>query len=322
MPRDHNLVAALLYDGFYAFEFQLAAEVFGLDRPELGDDWYRFATCATKTTVKSNVGTVNVDVDYDLGLLNHAGLVIVPGWPRDKDPDPRLCQALRQANGGGCRIASICSGAFLLAHIGLLDGKRATTHWLHEQEFRERFPDVLLDPGVLYIDEGDVLTSAGSAAGLDLLLHIVRQSKGVPAANSVARRLVIPPHRDGGQRQFIETPVSAARTNSLSMLLDKVRNDLSRPWPISEMASHCAMSPRSLSRRFRKATGSSPGRWLMQQRLVFAKSLLEGSDKSLAEIAQLAGFGSLENFQRRFKSQVGTTPAAFRRTFSRPSTKN
>lgn len=209
LSRDPNrLVVALAYDGLCTFEFGVAVEVFGLARPEMGEDWYRFAVAAVDDGEMRATGGVRFTADGGLELVEQAGTIIVPGWRGMDAPVPdALCAALQRAHAKGARLLSICSGVFVLAASGLLDGKRATTHWRYTEALKERYPAITVLPDVLYVDEGTVLTSAGSAAGIDLCLHLIRRDFGTKAANMVARRLVVPPHRDGGQAQFIDKAV-------------------------------------------------------------------------------------------------------------------
>ena len=235
------LVVALVYDGLCAFEFSCAAEVFGLARPELGPDWYRFETCSRGRSVSSQYG-MRMRAANGLERLLAAGTIVIPGWQGIDVPVPQaILDALRGAHARGARLLSICSGAFVLAATGLLDGRRATTHWRYAEALQRRYPTICVDPNVLYVDEGSVLTSAGSAAGLDLCLHLVRRDYGSAIANQVARRLVIPPHRDGGQAQFLERPVEdregkSGQAKSLSVLLDKIRKRPGQSWRIGELA--------------------------------------------------------------------------------------
>ena len=219
-----SLVAALVYDGLCVFEFSCAAEVFGLPRPEFGADWYRFETCAVgRRRVRSQYGLI-MESDGGVDRLAQAGTIIVPGWRGADEPVPAaVIDALRLAHARGARLLSICSGAFVLAATGLLDGKRATTHWRYADALRSRYPRIQVDADVLYVDEGQLLTSAGSAAGLDLCLHLLRRDYGPARANQVARRLVIPPHREGGQAQFVESPVDQEEGGSLAPVLDALR---------------------------------------------------------------------------------------------------
>jgi AraC family transcriptional regulator, transcriptional activator FtrA len=316
------LVVALVYDGLCAFEFSCAAEVFGLSRPELGPDWYRFETCAAKSrSVRGQYG-MRIQAAGGLDRLLAAGTIVIPGWEGvDVPVPPGVLDTLRQAHARGARLLSICSGAFVLAATGLLDGKRATTHWRYAEELRRRHPKVRVDPHVLYVDEGAVLTSAGSAAGLDLCLHLVRRDYGPAIANHVARRLVISPHRDGGQAQFLERPVdhrdrSSREREPLSALLDKIRRRLGEPLRIGELARLAAMSERTFMRRFRAATGLSPADWITRARVDRARELLESTTLPIDHIAERCGLGSPTTLRHHFRKKVGVSPADYRKRFS------
>jgi AraC family transcriptional regulator, transcriptional activator FtrA len=315
------LVATLVYDGLCAFEFSCAAEVFGLARPELGADWYRFATCsANGRSVRGQYG-IRMRAAGGLELLRAAGTIVIPGWPGIDAPVPRpVLDALREAHARGARLLSICSGAFVLAAAGLLDGQRATTHWRYAEALQCRYPKIRVDPNVLYVDEGDILTSAGSAAGLDLCLHLVRRDYGAAIANQVARRLVIPPHRDGGQAQFLQRPVESAtrpsRRDSLAALLDRIRTRLSEPWRIAELARLAAMSERTLMRRFRAATGMSPADWITRARVDRARELLESTPLPIDLIAERCGLGTPSTLRHHFRKKIGLSPADYRKRFS------
>jgi AraC family transcriptional activator FtrA len=321
--KAHNpLVVALVYDGFCAFEFSCAAEVFGLSRPEFGPDWYRFETCAAKNrSVRGQYG-MRMRVAAGLSRLIAAGTIVIPGWEGvDVPVPPAVLDALREAHARGARLLSICSGAFVLAATGLLDGKRATTHWRYAEELRRRHPEVRVDPNVLYVDEGSVLTSAGSAAGLDLCLHLVRRDYGPAVANHVARRLVISPHRDGGQAQFLERPVegreqASSERQPLSALLDKIRRRLAEPLRIGELARLALMSERTFMRRFRAATGLSPADWITRARVDQARELLESTTLPIDHIAERCGLGSPTTLRHHFRKKVGVSPASYRRRFS------
>jgi AraC family transcriptional regulator, transcriptional activator FtrA len=315
------LVIALVYDGLCAFEFSCAAEVFGLARPELGPDWYRFETCSKGRSVRSQYG-MRMTAANGLERLQSAGTIVIPGWEGiDVPVPPAILNALRKAHARGARLLSICSGAFVLAATGLLDGRRATTHWRYAEALQRRYPTVSVDANVLYVDEGSVLTSAGSAAGLDLCLHLVRRDYGSAIANQVARRLVIPPHRDGGQAQFLERPVegrerSARQPKSLSVLMDKIRKRPGESWRISELARLSAMSERTFMRRFRAATGLSPADWVTRTRVDVARELLEGTDLSIDHIAERCGLGTPTTLRHHFRKKVGVSPAQYRKGFS------
>ncbi|HEX7911446.1 MAG TPA: transcriptional regulator FtrA [Paraburkholderia sp.] len=310
------LVAALVYDGLCVFEFSCAAEVFGLPRPEFGPNWYRFESCSvSRRKVKSQYG-LTIESDGAADRLVTAGTIIIPGWRSPDDPVPmRVIEALREAHSRGARLLSICSGAFVLAATGLLDGKRATTHWRYADALRRRYPLIQVDPDVLYVDEGQILTSAGSAAGLDLCLHLVRRDFGPARANQVARRLVISPHRDGGQAQFVETPVNKHDAGSLSPLLDEMRARIDQPMRIVDLARLASMSERTFLRRFQATTGLTPAEWITRTRLDVARELLESSKLSIERIATRAGLGTATTMRHHFRRKVGVSPAEYRRQF-------
>ena len=315
------LVVALVYDGLCAFEFSCAAEVFGLARPELGPDWYRFETCSRGRSVSSQFG-MRMRAANGLERLLAAGTIVIPGWQGIDVPVPQaILDALRGAHARGARLLSICSGAFVLAATGLLDGRRATTHWRYAEALQRRYPTICVDPNVLYVDEGSVLTSAGSAAGLDLCLHLVRRDYGSAIANQVARRLVIPPHRDGGQAQFLERPVEdrerkSGQPKSLSVLLDKIRKRPGQSWRIGELARLAAMSERTFMRRFRAATGLSPADWVTRARVDAAREMLENTALPIDHIAERCGLGTPTTLRHHFRKKVGVSPAQYRKRFS------
>lgn len=317
----NSRVAVLVYDGLCAFEFSCAAEVFGLPRPELGRDWYRFETCAAQRRPLRGQYGLKLSADAGLDRLVRAGTVIVPGWTSlDTPVPPRILAALREAHARGARLLSICSGAFVLAATGLLDGRRATTHWRYVDALRERYPRIEVDANALYIDEGRLLTSAGSAAGLDLCLHLVRRDHGARIANHVARRLVIPPHRDGGQAQYIDRPVEPSERGALAPLLDALRRRLAEPLPVAELARMALMSERSFMRHFKAATGTTPGDWLIQARVERARELLETTAASIDRVAAQTGFGSAITMRHHFRRKLGLSPRDYRERFARGAT--
>ncbi|WP_435930191.1 transcriptional regulator FtrA [Dryocola sp. BD613] len=317
-PLKNPLVVALAYDGLCTFEFGVAVEVFGLARPEMGDDWYRFAVAGIDKGELRATGGIRLAVDGGLELLAQAGTIIVPGWRGADAPVPvELCNALAAAHLRGARIMSICSGVFVLAAAGLLGNRQATTHWRYTDLLQQRYPDIQVTPDVLYIDNGNILTSAGSAAGIDLCLHLVRRDYGSAAANSVARRLVVPPHRDGGQAQFIAQAVPVTyESHRLSPLFDYLHASLDKEHSVATLAKFVGMSPRTFLRRFAAATGTTPARWLLTARLARSRDLLENSALSIEKIAQLAGFGSAATLRHHFRQQLATTPATYRKTFT------
>lgn len=315
--RFNPRVAALVYDGLCTFEFGCVTEVFGLPRPELGPRWYRFETCAPhRRPVRGSHG-VRVSADAGLDRLSRAGTVIVPGWSSLDTPVPAaIVDALRLAHSRGARLLSVCSGSFVLAATGLLDGKRATTHWRYADALKRRHPAIEVDPDVLYVDEGQLLTSAGSAAGLDLCLHLVRRDHGADVANHVARRLVIPPHRDGGQAQFVTRPVQKRERNAMSPLLDAMRRGIDQTFSIAQLARMVSMSERTFLRRFKDTTGTTPAEWLTLLRVERARELLEASSHSIDSIAEQSGLGTAATMRRHFRRVLDTSPTAYRTRFS------
>lgn len=314
-PRN-RLVAALLHEKVAAFELGIVAEIFGLPRPEMGADWYRLVTVAEEQRPLRATGGLLIYPEAGLEALARAGTIVVPGWRTDgASPSPAVKEALSAAYDRGARLVSICSGAFLLAACGLLGGRRATTHWLYAHQLQTLHPDVAVDPGVLYVDEDPILTSAGSAAGVDLLLHIVRKDFGARAANEIARRMVMAPHRDGGQAQFIDRPVPMQAGDRLGPLLESIRRRPGERWTIGRMARRIAMSRRTFIRRFHESTGMSPGEWVIAARLEAARFLLESSGAGLDEISQSSGFGSAAALRHHFRRRLGLTPTAYRTQF-------
>ncbi len=312
------LVVAPVYDGLCTFEFAIAAEVFGLARPEMGADWYRFASAAIEPGPLRAHGGLSVTTDGGPELLDQADLIVMAGWKGAQVPVPEaLASRLRTAWARGARLASICSGAFVLAATGLLDGRRAATHWRYAEALQQRHPGIEVDADVLYVEEPRIFTSAGSAAGIDLMLHLVRGDFGVEAANSVARRLVMQPHRNGGQSQFIERPVPVDHANRLAHVLDQVRSDLKGDWSVARMARSAAMSPRTFLRRFTESTAQAPGQWLIAERVAEAQRLLESTALSVERIAAEVGFGSVQALRHHFQGRVGLAPREYRRAFAR-----
>jgi len=314
-PKNRRVVA-LVYDGLCTFEFAIVVEVFGLPRPELNVDWYRFSACAIETKPVRATGGVRIVAEKGLSSLRGAGTIVIPGW-RDPEaiPPESLLNALRRAHDRGVRLMSICSGVFVLAAAGLLDGKRATTHWRYADALRARYPRIEVEPDVLYVDEGDILTSAGSAAGIDLCLHVVRRDYGADVANQVARRMVVPPHRDGGQAQYIRAPIRNEASNGLAPVMEWAVGRLHAELSIDDLAGRAKMSPRTFARRFVDETGTTPHRWLTQQRLIAAQRRLETTHDSIDEVAAAVGFDTAETLRHHFRRIFGTTPTSYRRRF-------
>ena len=314
--RRHRVVV-VAYDGLTPFEFGIVVEAFALPRPELKVPWYRFTVCALESRPIRALGGIRIVVGRGLGALRRADTVVIPGWrSADERPPSALLSAVRAAHRRGARIVSICSGVFVLAAAGLLDGKRATTHWRYAERLAARFPKIRVEPDVLYIDEGQVLTSAGSAAGLDLCLHIIRQDFGAQIANQVAKRLVVPPHRDGGQSQYVATVVEPEATRALSRLIEWTQAHLQRDLTVAALARQAGMSSRSFARRFRAEVGTTPHQWLSHQRLLAAQRWLETTDESVDRIAEAVGMQTAETLRHHFRRKLRTSPTAYRKRFT------
>jgi AraC family transcriptional activator FtrA len=311
------LVVAIAYDGLSLFEVGIVAEVFGLPRPEFPAPLYRMRVAQAEPGDLRSGGGLKVRADGGLRLLHAADLVVVPGWRNHCDlPPPSLLRALRAAHARGTRIMSICTGAFVLAAAGLLDGRSATTHWRFAGKLREMYPRVKLEPDVLYVDDGNVLTSAGSAAGIDACLHVVRQDYGAEVANTVARTMVSMPHRSGGQAQYIARPLPRHDTRGLSQVMHWARENLHRPLKVPELAARAAMSERTFLRRFLSEAGTTPKNWLQQERMRVAQGLLESTQSSLDTVSAQCGFASLETFRSAFRKLCGVAPSEYRRNFA------
>jgi AraC family transcriptional activator FtrA len=314
---NNHLVVALAYDQLCTFEFGCVTELFALERPELNVDWYRFAVCAIESGPLRAAGGVTISAPYKLKLLERANTIVVPGWRdvNERPPEP-LLKRIRTAYQSGSRLCSICSGVFVLAAAGVLDGKTVTTHWRYAAILQQRYPQISVQPDALYVDEGQVITSAGSAAGLDMLLHLVRRDYGSAMANRVAQRLVLPPHREGGQAQFVPRPMPQDESGRLAKLMDWVRGHPALPHTLRSLAERAAVSPRTLQRQFRDATGMAPYEWLIRERVAVARELLEAkAPLPIARVAELAGFGSEESMRRHFRRIALTSPAAYRQKF-------
>ncbi len=310
-------VAALVYDGVGAFGLGVVSEVFGYDRTADGLPSYDFALVAeTPGAVRTDSGW-QVIAEHGLARLGTADLVCVLGWERlDVAPSEALLQALRDVVARGGRVMSHCSGAFVLAAAGLLDGRRVTTHWMHAAELARRYPAVTVDPDVLYVDDDPIFSSAGTAAGIDTCLYLLRREHGATVAADVARRMVVPPHREGGQAQYVPALVAEVDTGSrLRTVLAWAQEHLDEPLAVDELAARSLMSPRSFARHFRDATGSTPHAWLLGQRIGRAQELLEQSDLSMDEIARRSGLGAATTLRHHFALRLGTSPQSYRRTF-------
>lgn len=313
-------VAAVVLDGTAPFELGVLCEVFGLDRTADGVPAIDFRVCGQRPGVQlsTSVG-MSVVPEHGLDALDGADVVAVPAHRiRDVYP-PDVLAALREAAARGATVLSVCSGAFVLGAAGILDGRRCTTHWFYAAEFRRRFPTAQLDPDVLYVDDGNVVTSAGTAAGIDACLHLVRRELGSGAAMKIARRMVVPPQRDGGQRQFIDLPVPECSADSLQPLLSWLQETLDREHTVASLAGRAQMSQRTFARRFVAETGTTPNQWLVTQRVLHARRLLEDTQLSIDQIARECGFSTAALLRHHFRRIVGVTPRDYRRTFSGPA---
>lgn len=304
-------------------ELGIVHRLFGEAVSAAGDKLYDVVTCAIVPGEVRTDADFGITVDHGLAVLAEADTVVIPASAEDYEPaDAQLPGPLADAFAHirpGTRLASICTGSFVLAAAGLLDGRPATTHWKSADRFQELYPQVELDPDVLYTDDGDVLTAAGVASGIDLCLHMIRCDHGSAVANAVARGTVVPPHRDGGQAQFIQRPVPDERQPSTGSARAWALGHLDRPLTLCDLAAREAMSKRTFTRRFREEVGISPGQWLVQQRLERARELLEQTDLVVDRIAEDSGFGTAASLRQHFQASLGVSPSAYRRTFRGPA---
>ncbi len=317
-PNTQGLaIAVVAFDGISPFHLSVPSLVFGENRLDLGIPDFKVSVCAAEEGPLRTSAGFEIFTSNRLDALRGADIVIMPSWHGDGTPaPPALLEVLRSAHRGGARIVGLCLGAFVLAEAGLLDGKTATTHWNWAKALAERFPQVRVDRDVLYVDEGDVLTSAGVAAGLDCCLHLLRQLCGAEAASRVARRLVIAPHRQGGQAQFIEQPLPASHADDrLGKVLSWAAHHLDQPHSIDSLAQRASMSRRSFTRHFRQATGTTVLQWLLNQRLAQAQRMLETGSRPIEFIAQEAGFGSALSLRQHFRAAFNTSPSQYRKQF-------
>lgn len=308
-------VAAVVVPGVAPFELGVACEGFGVDRAADGVPSFDFAVVAVDDAPVPTSNGFTISTPHRLDVAEQSDLVIVVATGRPTVWPAELLGTLRRTVARGARVMSICNGAFALGEAGLLDGRDCTTHWRHAERLAEEFPAARVNPNVLYVCDGPVLTSAGTAAGLDLCLHLIREEYGVTVANIVARRMVMPPFRDGGQAQFVGAPVRACVAGTLAPLLDEITSDLSGDHTVESMAARSAMSLRTFARRFRDETGTTPHAWLTNQRVHHARELLERGDDPIETVAQRSGFGTAAMLRHHFTRVVGTSPAAYRRTF-------
>jgi transcriptional regulator GlxA family with amidase domain len=309
------IIAVVAFDRISPFHLSVPCVVFGEPHPGLPP--VKFKVCAAEPGAINTTAGFSLGVGHGLSALKTADTIIVPTWRdiEERPPEP-LLKALVAAQRRGAQIVGLCLGAYVLAEAGLLDGRRATTHWAYARDFAQRYPMVTVNADVLYVEDGNVLTSAGTAAGIDCCLHMVRQRYGTESANSLARRLVVPPHRQGGQAQFVEQPMPAtARESRLSGLIDQVRGTLDEAHTLDSLAGEALMTRRTFTRQFRQLTGMTVGEWLLNERLALTQRLLETSDHSVDAIAVLAGFGSPESLRLHFRRAFSVSPTVWRQSF-------
>jgi transcriptional regulator GlxA family with amidase domain len=312
-------IAVVAFDGISPFHLSVPCMVFGEDRTETGAPRFRMRVCAPEPgPLQTNAGFELV-VPHGLEAIRRAQIVVVPSWRDDGSPaPPALIRALQAAHRRGATVVGLCLGAFVLAEAGLLDGRPATTHWNLATAFAKQYPKVKLQPEVLYVDDGDVLTSAGTAAGIDCCLHLLRVRYGAETANRAARRMVVAPHRQGGQAQYIQQPMPAtAERDRLAPLLEWLGKHLDVPHELDNLAQRALMSRRTFTRRFRESTGTTVGQWIQNQRLALAQRLLETTDHPVERVATGAGFGSAVSLRKHFASAFKVSPTVYRRQFSR-----
>jgi transcriptional regulator GlxA family with amidase domain len=310
-------VAVPVLDGVSVFELGVLCEVFGIERaddPQLPT--FDFALCTSAPGPVRTLSGFDLQVAHDFSRLESADLIAVPAMPVQPVPPADLLEGLRRAVARGARVMSVCTGAFVLGAAGLLDDRDCTTHWNHAGELARRFPKARVNPDVLYVDSDHVLTSAGTAAGVDAALYLVRKEFGERVANRLARRMVVPPHRDGGQRQFVDQPMPCV-ADTLADTLDWMLENLADEMSVEQLAARAHLSPRTFARRFRAETGTTPHNWLTDQRILRAQRLLEETDQAVEAVADQVGFGSASVLRHHFTRRVGTTPRAYRRTFTR-----
>ncbi|WP_104523671.1 helix-turn-helix domain-containing protein [Blastococcus atacamensis] len=317
LPDRPLVVTVVLADRLVAaFGLGVCNEVFGYERTRLGLPRFDFGIAAEEPGVLRTDTGIGVLVEHGLERVERSDILLITAWEDfEEQPSPLLLDALRRAHARGAQLVSHCTGVFVLAAAGLLEGMRVTTHWKWAGELAVRYPQLEVDPSVLYVDNGRIITGAGTAAGVDALLHLVRREWGANAANSLAREMVVPAHRDGGQAQFIDAPVAACEDDRLGAVLDWAQKHLAQDISVDVLARRALMSSRSFARRFKATTGTTPHAWLLGQRLAAAEELLENSDASIEEIARLVGFGTAAGLREQFSRRRGVSPRTYRQTF-------
>lgn len=309
-------VSALVLDGLAVFEFGVICEVFGIDRSADGVPNFDFKVCGPEPgkPVRTSIGAT-LTPDHGLDALIGADLVAIPAIA-GTDYLPEALAAVRTAADAGSIILTVCSGAFLAGAAGLLDGRPCTTHWMHADELARMYPTARVDRNVLFVDDGNLITSAGTAAGIDACLHLVRRELGSEVTNKIARRMVVPPQRDGGQRQFIDQPIPVRCSDGFAPHLDWIIGNLDKPHTVGTLAKRAAMSTRTFARRFVEETGTTPMQWITDQRVLYARRLLEETDLDIDWIAGQAGFGTATLLRHHFRRVIGVTPSDYRRRFA------
>ncbi|MFE5212134.1 GlxA family transcriptional regulator [Streptomyces sp. NPDC056600] len=318
-PTRPHVVAVAVTDGATNFELAVPCEVFGTDRSDVVDPWYELRLCAVEPGPLRTSAGLTLSTEHGLDDLAESDTVVVAACPRrvQLDPPPALLDALRAAHARGRRIVSLCSGAYVLAAAGLLDGRRATTHWMNTVDFAHRFPRVTYDPSALYVQDGTVFTSAGTGAAIDLCLHLVRTDHGSAVANEVARRMVVPPHREGGQTQYAKPlpPRALRREEGLGPVLEWARERLHEPLTVAGMARQARLGERTFARRFRDTLGTTPLQWILRKRVLLAQELLETTDEPVESVAHRTGFGNAANLRRHFGRLTTVSPQTYRHVF-------
>ncbi len=310
-------VAAVVMPDVAPFELGVVCEVFGIDRTDTGGPVFDFVVCTAEPgPIPTKLG-FDIVVERGLDAAADADLVVIPAYGAHREAPPEVLDVLRDAAARGAWVLSVCSGSFALGQAGLLDGRRCTTHWMYTDRLAAQYPTAVVDPAVLYVEDRGVVTSAGTAAGIDACLHLVRRELGAAAAAAIARRMVVPPHRDGGQAQYIDTPLPV-EADTLEPLLEWMVEHVDEDLSVPDLAARALMSERTFARRFRAETGTTPAAWLTRQRVLRAQELLERTDAPVEDVARRCGFGTAAVLRHHFTRTLGTSPLAYRRAFATP----